>query len=300
MSARVEFICKDEEKHKSDVACLAFIDGHLYSGGQDGTVKIWDIDLKLKRSINVFGADKYVYALCVDVMGRLYVAGSDGVLKCLPSPLSSDNSKEIYSSQEWPIQTLYCHGESVWAGDGLGVLMLFQHNERVHHYKMIEEIKSLAVEGDLVYTIRESDLVVSEIVQSDRNLYKVKQVIPGKSPMKLFGPWINAKRSLVVTATRDGKGLNVLNNCPHREFVKVWHKDNAHDLIINAMSGNEKTLFTAGYDGIVKMWTDIMDTGKLSGELNIGSCVNSLCHGPNDHTVFVGTSDGKVRKALFA
>ncbi|XP_055384495.1 uncharacterized protein LOC129614120 [Condylostylus longicornis] len=298
MPAQIKKIAQDGEKHKSDVTCLAFVNGYLFSGGQDGCVKVWDDNLNLKRNINLFDADKYVFSLCVDVNGRLYAAGSNGIVKVVPSPLSSDESKDIYKCAENPVQILFCHGESVWAGDGLGILLHFENYKKIQQYEMVEEIKSLAVEGKLIYTIRDNDLCISEI-HPEKGLYLVKAVIPGKSPMKLIGPYVNGQRSLIVTVTRDGRGLSILNNCPHRDFVKVWLKDNVHDMIINAISGNEKTLFSGGFDGIVKMWSDISDIGKLSGELNVGSCINSLCHGPNEQTVFVGTSDGYIRKVEF-
>ncbi|XP_055384483.1 uncharacterized protein LOC129614110 [Condylostylus longicornis] len=257
MSGKVEKTSNDHEKHKGDITCLAFVNGYLFSGGQDGFVKIWDENLNLKPS------------------------------------------QDIYSSIENPIQALFCHGESIWAGDGVGNLFNFENFERAQHFEMVEEIKGLAIDDKLIYTIRDNDLCISEIIP-ERGLYIVKAVVPGKSPLKLFGAYINAKRSLLATVSRDGKGINVLNNCPHRDFVKMWHIDNAHETIINALSGNENTLFSGSYNGTIKVWSNVNDVGKLYGELNIGSCINSLCHGPDDHTVFAGTSDGKIKKVVFS
>ena len=43
--------------HEGMVTCLAFQDGHLYSGSLDSTVRVWDKNFKCINIINLQGAN---------------------------------------------------------------------------------------------------------------------------------------------------------------------------------------------------------------------------------------------------
>lgn len=70
-------------------------------------------------------------------------------------------------------------------------------------------------------------------------------------------------------------------------------------MIINAMCTVGDFLFTAGYDGKVKKWTNLDKTPTLVEEIDTGKCINILCAGP-EHTVFSGDSEGFVKRLLFS
>lgn len=70
-------------------------------------------------------------------------------------------------------------------------------------------------------------------------------------------------------------------------------------MIINAMCTADEFLFTAGYDGKVKKWKDLDKDPKLVEEIDTGKCINTLIEGP-DHTVFVGDSEGFVKRLRFS
>lgn len=69
-------------------------------------------------------------------------------------------------------------------------------------------------------------------------------------------------------------------------------------MIINTIIEHENNLYTAGYDGKVKKWTNLDKGPKLAGEIAIGNCINTLCVGP-DNTIFAGTDDGLIRRLHF-
>lgn len=70
-------------------------------------------------------------------------------------------------------------------------------------------------------------------------------------------------------------------------------------MIINVIIATEDAIFTAGYDGKVKKWTDLAKGPKLAEEISVGKCVNSLCFGP-DNTIFAGDAAGLVKRIRFS
>lgn len=70
-------------------------------------------------------------------------------------------------------------------------------------------------------------------------------------------------------------------------------------MIINAICGNNNAIFTAGYDGHVKKWTELgMDTINV-GDAIVGHCINALCVGPDD-SVFVADTRGVISRVSFS
>lgn len=70
-------------------------------------------------------------------------------------------------------------------------------------------------------------------------------------------------------------------------------------MIINGICADNTYLYSGGYDGKVKAWSHLDEkTPKCLGEVDVGSCVNSICSG-NNNTVFIGASDGAIRRAKF-
>lgn len=70
-------------------------------------------------------------------------------------------------------------------------------------------------------------------------------------------------------------------------------------MIINTMCTVDDFLFTAGYDGKVKKWTNFDKTPTLVEEIDTGKCINILCAGPNQ-TVFAGDSEGFFKRLQFS
>lgn len=70
-------------------------------------------------------------------------------------------------------------------------------------------------------------------------------------------------------------------------------------MIINTMCAIGDFLFTAGWDGKVKKWTDLEKGAVLVEEIDTGKCINAIIPGP-DQTVFVGDADGFVKRLNFS
>lgn len=161
---------------------------------------------------------------------------------------------------------------------------------------IVAKVKSTAVEGNTLYTVRDLDVVVTDIGHGFVS-YSTKGTMEGRAPMLLFGPVVDKHQKYVVCITRDGKGISLYNNVA--PFKKVWTKNNAHEMIINVIIATEDTLFTAGYDGKVKKWIINEKEPESTEEIDVGKCVNTLCFGP-DHSIFAGTAEGLVKRLRFS
>lgn len=70
-------------------------------------------------------------------------------------------------------------------------------------------------------------------------------------------------------------------------------------MIINSICGDSH-LYTGCYNGKVKRWIDIETAPTLSGEVNIGNCINTMCSSGTNNVVYCGNTDGILRKIVFS
>ncbi|GAB0096532.1 uncharacterized protein DMENIID0001_120560 [Sergentomyia squamirostris] len=300
MSGKVDKICAEDVQHEGEVTCLAYRDNTLYSGGADGKVKVWDMDLVLKREITAHEA--LIYAMTLDSRGRLFTSSTDGLVKYFENPRSVEFSLELLKSFD-ELLCVIAVGEDIYTGDDQGVVTWFKDRKIKFMYNLVEEVKSLAVEGNLIYTIRDNDLVITEKTCLKTGKFVTKRTIPGKSPMIICGLETNGTKPWLVFCTRDGKGVIVIDNFrrpqePSAPWTEIWSKENAHEMIINCLYGNTTAFYTGGWDGKVKKWVEVGQYPKIAGDADIGCCVNAITDGP-DGCVFAAGADGKIRKILF-
>lgn len=167
------------------------------------------------------------------------------------------------------------------------------------------------VENSLLYTARDLDVVITDVGNSKTGQYVTTATIPGRAPLALIGEqrWHEARiarekraerRQWLAFTTRDGRGVQLVHNSPR--FETVWVKNDVHEMIINALCGNDKELFTAGYDGHVMRWTQLESTESVViGDVVIGSCVNALCTNAKsvEGTVYVADTRGSISRVTF-
>uniref|UniRef100_D3TS79 Hypothetical conserved protein n=1 Tax=Glossina morsitans morsitans TaxID=37546 RepID=D3TS79_GLOMM len=282
------------EKHVGDAIGLAYHKGHVFSGGIDGKIKIWDSDLNLIRSVDAHEAS--VYALTVNSFGKLYSSSCDGSVKFMQPPY--DKVEELLRCDD-AIEAMYCEGDNLYTGDDKGLVTHWQDDKMLLKYNLVEEVKSLAAEKGWIYTVRDCDVVVSELLPGKSGKYVTRTVLDGKSPLCLLGPVLTDRHKYLAYPDRTGKGLTLVKNLVDEKFTIAWQLPDCHELIVNALCGDEKSLYSGGYDNKVKGWTDLDEKKpKALGEIDLGTCVNCLCCG-NDNTVYIGCSDGIIRRAKF-
>lgn len=98
-------------------------------------------------------------------------------------------------------------------------------------------------------------------------------------------------------------GPNILrfppNTNEYSNIYSVLYFQNCYELIIQAICGDENTVFSGGYDNKVKGWTNLEQAIPTPlGEVEVGSCVNALVCSTLKR-VYIATADGFVRKAKF-
>lgn len=194
---------------------------------------------------------------------------------------------------------VYVDGQ-LFTGDEKGVVTKWKNDKILFKYNLVEEVKTLGVEKNYIYTARDLDVVISEMLPGKSGRYSTKGVVSGKSPLALVGGTTDGSKKFLVFADRTGKGLILVNNLPGEKFVILWTVEDLHEMIVNAICGSERFIFSGGYDGKVKCLMNISETNpEVKGEAEIGSCINGMCVGEKENIAYVGSSDGLLRKVVF-
>lgn len=245
--------------------------------------------------------EDYVFFVVAASGNKVYASSSDGSVKYCEDAIKS-SAVEVLLRCDDIILAMVFVDDHLYTGDEKGVVTKWKNDKIVFKYNLVEEVKTLGIENNLIYTARDLDVVVSEILPGKSGKYTTKGVIPGKSPLALIGSTVEGSRKFLVFADRSGKGLVLLNNLTAsdgRNFTPVWVVEDLHEMIVNAICGSERLIFSGGYDGKVKCLSSINEKSpKIVGEADVGSCVNSICIGENENIVYVGSSDGFLRKVV--
>jgi hypothetical protein len=162
---------------------------------------------------------------------------------------------------------------------------------------IVEAVKSLYVEKDLVYTLLTMDLSIHEVRGNGK--FCMKMSIPGRFPVTLFGDKTEGRSKFVAILTREGKGITIIDNRVGEKFKTLTVEENLHELIINALKGTGDFLFSCDYAGKVVKTQVCGNELKEIGSVTTGSgCANCLAVF-NENSVFVGNSDGTIMKIVF-
>lgn len=81
------------------------------------------------------------------------------------------------------------------------------------------QVRSMAIEGTTLYTVRDSDVTVTDI-SSGMMSYTTKGSFEGRTPLVLVGGDDPAHKKFVACSTRDGKGLALYHN--DGQFKNAW------------------------------------------------------------------------------
>ncbi|XP_035779485.1 uncharacterized protein LOC118459829 [Anopheles albimanus] len=303
MPATVEHVSADSDKHSGDVTAVLFHNNHVFSAGGDGIVKVWSRELQLIKQIVPHEA--YIYSMVADSTGRIYTSSCDGTIKCLTNPLAGDECKELLKCND-EIECLFVdRKDNLYSGDDKGIITQWIDQRIKYKFNVVEQVRSMAVQNNIIYSIRDNDLTVTEIIEgSASGRFMTKASIPGKCPVKLCGSCTDdGTYNYAAILTRDGLGITMVKNSRKDHYPVLWTKTNAHSMIINTMGASDEFLYTAGYGGTLKQWTEL--GGKeptLVAELTVGTpdvCINSVAIGTDKNHLYAGSSDGAVRLVKF-
>lgn len=309
MVAKIDIISEASHKHAGEITSLCFDGEHLYSGSVDGVINVWNKDLKFGREIAIH-KDFSLLALVVNSHKQLYSSGRDGSLRYFRRPWSHDHNDILLQTVMDDVTCLHVANDTLYSADDKGIVTKWYHNQVGAQYNVLEEVRSMAIEEHILYTVGDKDVVISDVTPRENQV--IKATIPGRTPLLLIGmekpppaegrrpsmiPEVSKLKKFIAFATRDGKGIVIVKNeSPYKVLVT---KENAHSMIINAMCADDDFLFTAGFDGKVKKWKDLEKGPILVEEIDTGKCINTICTGP-EHTVFIGDVDGFVKRLRFS
>lgn len=285
--------------------------------------QIWNKDLELVHELPE-AHESYIYTLAISRTGRLYSSSADGTIRYFDKPLTSAGPGTILMRTRYDeITALFCSSADdavVWSGDDHGAVIKWVNGRIAFKYNLVEEVRSMWVENTWLYTARDLDAVITDTGTSKTGQYMTIGTIAGRAPLTLCGPMRTSRQTVAALATadggtggrteqvqrrqflafttRDGRGLQLVRN--ERRFETVWTREETHEMIINAICGNERELFTAGYDGHVKRWTELEAAEPLNvGDARIGHCVNAICEGA-DGVVYVADTRGMISRVGFS
>ncbi|XP_050070629.1 uncharacterized protein LOC126558628 [Anopheles maculipalpis] len=304
MPATVKNVSGDGDKHSSDTTAVVFHHDRVFSAGGDGKVKVWTKDLRLEKELTPH--EGYIYAMAVDSKGQLYTSSSDGTIKCLTNPVASDECKELLKCND-EIECLFVDlKDNLYSGDDKGIITMWIDQRIKYKFNVVEQVRSMAIQNNIIYSIRDNDLTVTEIIEgSASGRFMTKASIPGRCPVLLCGGCTDeGVYNNVAILTRDGLGIVMIRNSKKEQYPVIWTKENAHNMIINAMVAKDEYLYTAGYGGTIKLWSELdAKEPKLNGEITLGTsgtaCINSIAIGADKTQVYVGFSDGTVQLVKF-
>ncbi|XP_018332230.1 type II inositol polyphosphate 5-phosphatase 14-like [Agrilus planipennis] len=274
----------DGDKHTSDVNALIFANNKLYSGANDGKIKVWEEDLKLGGQVDAHTA---VYSLAAS-NDTLYSCSNDGFIKAW----LLDSLKEkgtIYKGEDEFWKLVYVDG-TLYAGDSQGQIRFFQNDKIVNNLGVLEGVSGLGVQGNLLFSVKELDVVVTEFIPGHQGQFTTETTIMGRAPLIVE----DGKFAFV---SRSGRDLLVHNACKKSGFNLIAEVKDAHEKIINALvavkDGSDLLLYTGGWDKTVKQWKLSGKNLSLVNQCNADFVVNVLAAGPKGE-IYAGGSDGHI------
>lgn len=168
--------------------------------------------------------NSYIYALAISASGDLYSSSCDGLLKVTRPPYDLPQCAQELATSENAVQAMCWNDGILYTGDDIGVVSTWQNDQLLFMYNLVEEVKSIAAENTLIYTVRDLDVVVTEVIASKAGKFANRMVLPGRAPMILLGPKVDTKHQYLAYADRTGKGLVLTENSINRNvgFKELW------------------------------------------------------------------------------
>lgn len=293
MSLVVKCSVSDSEKHEHDVNALYFHNGKIFSGADDFKVKVWDSNLKLQGE--VLAHDCSIYSLTA-INNNIYSCSNDGTLKSWTMELKPLKTLLAIESELWKLGSA---NGILYVGDDTGLVMTFKNDEAYQCFELLEPIKDLVVQDNILFTIRDLYLSITEMLpvpagEKKKSPYTLKQTLDGKSPVCLID------KEYIIVAGRNGRDIIVYNNARNEEFKEIATITDAHTMIINAMQGakigTDHILYSGGWDKVLRKWR-IIPTGsiELITELDLEFVINTLILVDNGQVVVAGDGGNMIK-----
>lgn len=180
---------------------------------------MWDHELNFVRDIE--GHTEYVLSIARDPKtGNLYSTARDGTLRFWSRPLKNNNNEVLQQVVLDDLTAVSCADGLLYSGDDKGTVTKWYNHKPGCCYNIIEEVKSMHIENNMLYTARDVDVVVTDIGHHNS---VTKATIPGRAPIALAGPLFEDHKQWIACTTRLGKGLEIIRNS--QPYDVVWTKE---------------------------------------------------------------------------
>nr|CAD7457505.1 unnamed protein product [Timema tahoe] len=281
MPLTISVTVSENNRHLQDVTTLLFKDEKLYSAAEDGIVKVWDPHLRFLMELRAHESVVFHLATIGDT---LYTCSNDGTIKAWDiDTLEHKKTLLQYDSEVW--RFFAAHGR-LYAGDVKGIVRVYENDELVRIYDLTEEVRDMAVSTQLLYTVRDRDVVITELLPGPKGHAVTRKTIEGSSPMCLVG-------DMICFVSRSARDILVHDNNKQSSFKELG-KIQAHEMIINTLCPEgDSIVYSGGYDAKVKKWD--MSNMKLLDSCDIGRSISALSIGSRGQ-VYVAGSSGYIAR----
>ncbi|KAJ8917134.1 hypothetical protein NQ315_012624 [Exocentrus adspersus] len=288
---------KDEDKHTEDVTCIAYHKGKVYTGSDDCCIKVYDTNLNKIGEVEAHESSVFSVAASDE---HLYSCSDEGTIKTFDLDTLKEESTVVKDEQTEYWKLFYTDGY-LYSGDNLGNVIVWKHGKEIGETNIAEPIRDLAVSGNFLFTVKHSDLVVTELhldsIRIDEEMkrqikFASKAVHPGRAPLGLIG-----SKYVACADRQEGKNIIVIENSDESHFKHFTKINNASEMLINAIAGTEingeTVLFSGGWDRKLKKFRFEKDQVKLDCTSDVGFVINCIAVGESGE-IYVGGSDGEL------
>jgi len=280
-------------RHSADVECLLWHGGRLYSGADDGRLKIWSKDLKLEKEI-----EAHKYALYdILITGELLLTASiDATVKVWS--LASLELRQTLTLHQEAVRKLAAAGDKIYSGDEKGVIHRWKvaggKVEPDTKYEVVEEVWDLKAKDDLFIHVRDRGVsVVRTVAESTCGAdglgsHAVVHTMQGRAPLYLSPSY------LVFNQFGAKFGFNVHKYQPDfPEVVKLKGHEMMVTCLAGAVVGGEETLVSGGYDNKLRRW--VLPGGAQTGEVALPGTASAVCV-TEEGAIYAGGADGYLAR----
>jgi len=281
----------DADKHDKDVSTLLFHKGKLYSGGDDGKIKVWSADLVKEAEIQAHEAPIFSITASEDTLYSSSIGGSVRLFD-LKTLQAKEPLREKENAEYWRVK--YVNGH-LYIGDNEGNVFVFKNNQYYGVVNVAAPVKDLQVLEPYILTVQDTDLVITELkLEGEKIQFATDSTIPGRAPVTLIGS------GFFALIARDGKEIllhSTDKQTGFKQLTKIVH-GSTEDRVINALTGvqwgDQQLLFSGGWDKVLQKWKVVnKDTLSDEGSVNVDLVINALATGETNQ-IYAGGADGHI------